>query len=431
MSKVEKLFISNTSLTGYKSIENLSTTLKSGLNIIIGKNAVGKTNFLNFFHNCLNFSFSHSNNFNANFSLNYNQIDYSFTFIKKTVLQNDVEFIDDKSERFKIRRFQPNFLAKLDVIDTKNNISGNFSSEEENQCGEYFKKQLLYDGIEINSTLIKHGLPKNYSIIDSPLNIELWDSFVSDEFLNLYNAENQSVFFKTLLSATLTDNILNPDFFNKKIRSEKSIQKFISERKRDYKKDVLDSLEYLTDLKFLLKEYSPIEDFRFNDSFSIDIDLENEKISLRNFFLEFMVDKKWFSFEDLSDGTKRIFYIISEIFILDRNNFINTLNNNSVNNNLNVIFIEEPELGIHPHQLFRLMKFLKEKSRSNQIVITTHSPLSLDILETSELDSILIAEKLDGQTQLKRLSKEKIDKAKMYMSDLNLSDFWLNSDLED
>ncbi|MFC3158077.1 AAA family ATPase [Chryseobacterium arachidis] len=88
-------------------------------------------------------------------------------------------------------------------------------------------------------------------------------------------------------------------------------------------------------------------------------------------------------------------------------------------------------MGIHPYQLFRLMKFLKEKSRSNQIVITTHSPLSLDILEINELDSILIAEKSDGQTQLKRLSKEKIEKAKMYMSDLNLSDFWLNSDLED
>jgi predicted ATPase len=142
-----------------------------------------------------------------------------------------------------------------------------------------------------------------------------------------------------------------------------------------------------------------------------------------------MIDKKWFSFEDLSDGTKRIFYIISEIFILDRNNF--KLTNDPTNNNLNVIFIEEPELGIHPHQLFRLMNFLKEKSRSNQIIITTHSPLSLDILEINELDSILIAEKLDGQTQLKKLSKEKIEKAKMYMNDLNLSDFWLNSDLED
>ena len=133
-------------------------------------------------------------------------------------------------------------------------------------------------------------------------------------------------------------------------------------------------------MKDILKEFSPIENVRINDNFLLEIDNENEKISLKNFFLEFYIDKKWYSFDDLSDGTKRIFYIISEIFILDKRMYVN-----EEEKRLNVIFIEEPELGIHPFQLFNLMRFIKEKSRTNQIIITTHSPLSLDILEKDEL----------------------------------------------
>ena len=181
----------------------------------------------------------------------------------------------------------------------------------------------------------------------------------------------------------------------------------------------------MNELRYLLREYSPIFDLRINDSFNIDIDFESHKIVLRNFFLEFFVDNKWFTFDELSDGTKRLFYIISEIFISEINVYYSEVNL------LNIIFIEEPELGIHPHQLYQLMRFLKEKSRNNQIIITTHSPLSLDILEKNELDSIIIASKSNGQTKLKKLSKAKLEKAKLYMDDLNLSDFWLNSNLED
>lgn len=431
MNQAEKLHISNTKLAGYKSIDNISTTLNSGLNIIIGKNAVGKTNFLTFLHNSLIFNFTHSNNFDAYFFINYNKVDYSFSFNKKTVLQNS-NSINTKFDILGMKAIKPTFKARLTVDDKKNNIIGDFSSSDESQCGELFKKQLAHDNIQLNSTLIRHGLPINYSIIDSPLNIELWNRFISDDFINLYTSDNQSIFFKTLLLATVTSDVISNKYFKRK-RSAKSIEKFILTSKQNYKKEIFENLEYLHELKDLLKQYSPIEDFRFNDSFTIDLDFENQKVSLRNFFLEFLIDKKWFSFEDLSDGTKRIFYIISEIFILDRNNQISAINREHgiITNVLNVIFIEEPELGIHPHQLFRLMQFLKEKSRLNQIVITTHSPLSLDILEKNELDSIFIAEKINGQTQLKKLSKDKIEKAQLYMDDLNLSDFWLNSDLED
>lgn len=429
MNKKNKFLISNVKLDGYKSIENVSVDLKSGLNIIIGKNAVGKTNFLNFLFYTINFNFINFNNFRSSFKLNHKKMIYNFNFSKKTSISSSTD-VELKNNSLKLKfdfrdnkKFQPDFTG---ILSYSNKIDAEFVSEDENECLDKFTKQLLVDNILLNSIFIRHGLPKNYSIIDSPLNIELWNNNLSDEFLTLYNSENESILFKKLLFASITMDLLDEKYFNKKLRNEKSIEKFIKEKKSQYKKEILLDLDFINDLKFLLKEYSPIEDLRVNDSLNIDIDMDSNKITLRNFFLEYFVDNRWYPFDDLSDGTKRIFYIISEIFVLD-----NDLGSEKDIEKLNVVCIEEPELGIHPYQLFKLMKFLKEKSRLMQIIITTHSPLSLDILERNQLDSIIIASKNKGKTTLKNISDEKIAKANLYMEDLMLSDYWINSDLED
>ena len=97
-----------------------------------------------------------------------------------------------------------------------------------------------------------------------------------------------------------------------------------------------------------------------------------------------------------------------------------------------IILIEEPELGIHPHQFKKLMDFLIEESRSKQIIITTHSPQSLDSLDENELNRIIIAYSTNSEsgTQLRHLDEREISKAHQYIKDDFLSDYWLYSDLE-
>ena len=53
--KVTKVFLNNVKLSGYKSIKNVDIDIKDGLNIVIGKNAAGKTNFLSFLDKTLDF----------------------------------------------------------------------------------------------------------------------------------------------------------------------------------------------------------------------------------------------------------------------------------------------------------------------------------------------------------------------------------------
>lgn len=59
------MHLNKVSLSGFKSIYNTSIDFDDGLNIIIGKNASGKTNFLSFLNNILDFSFDNIFSFEA------------------------------------------------------------------------------------------------------------------------------------------------------------------------------------------------------------------------------------------------------------------------------------------------------------------------------------------------------------------------------
>ena len=48
MEQEESAYITSVHLKGYKSIRDVSVTLNKGLNILIGANGSGKTNFLEF-----------------------------------------------------------------------------------------------------------------------------------------------------------------------------------------------------------------------------------------------------------------------------------------------------------------------------------------------------------------------------------------------
>jgi predicted ATPase len=147
--------------------------------------------------------------------------------------------------------------------------------------------------------------------------------------------------------------------------------------------------------------------------------------------LEFDINGNMLPFESLSDGTKRMFYIITETGVPDTSYFGSGFYSSGPDIG-RILLIEEPELGIHPHQLQLLMDFLKEQSQHKQIIITTHSPQVLDILKNDELNRIIIASHSPEKgTQLRQLTEKEETKAKTYMSETGfLSDYWKYSDLD-
>ena len=69
-----------------------------------------------------------------------------------------------------------------------------------------------------------------------------------------------------------------------------------------------------------------------------------------------------------------------------------------------LVCIEEPELGLHPDILPSLADLLRETSERCQLIVTTHSDILVDAL-TETPESIVICEKENGQTKLKRLEQ--------------------------
>ncbi|MBI4027176.1 MAG: AAA family ATPase [Verrucomicrobia bacterium] len=72
-----------------------------------------------------------------------------------------------------------------------------------------------------------------------------------------------------------------------------------------------------------------------------------------------------------------------------------------------VVCVEEPELGLHPDVLPELARLLVEASERTQLIVTTHSDILVDAM-TERPESVVVCEKHDGQTGMRRLKKDEL-----------------------
>ncbi len=72
-----------------------------------------------------------------------------------------------------------------------------------------------------------------------------------------------------------------------------------------------------------------------------------------------------------------------------------------------LVCIEEPELGLHPDVIPPLAQLLREASQRMQLVVTTHSDALVSEL-TDIPESVIVCEKENGSTTLKRLERKRL-----------------------
>ena len=90
-----------------------------------------------------------------------------------------------------------------------------------------------------------------------------------------------------------------------------------------------------------------------------------------------------------------------------------------------VVCLEEPELGLHPDILPGLADLLREASERCQLIVTTHSDTLVDAL-TDTPESIVVCEKENGQTQMRRLDKDKLSH---WLAKYRLGELWTSGEL--
>jgi predicted ATP-dependent endonuclease of OLD family len=379
MNELEPSYISKINFKNYKSIRDLTIDLHPGLNIIIGQNSSGKTNFVQAVHNVLSESGHHE--LPIGFEFGFEFMDNSVKLKKKwTGYVKEMDHKRIKGKKIKI------YESKLQVGRTK-----------------ITKESLFHPDIMNELPLLEHilvpfTLPSELPYLKQmgSLDADTSTSVDSDEvWVGYFALEDELGYFA-------------PFVFEARV---------LYESKENLSKEIETRLKVNDNLVIQLKRFSPIKDCRVANGYTIEIQEDCDGFIINHVIIEFYVNNNWYSWEQLSDGTKRLFYIISK-----------TISNPSL------VIIEEPELGLHPDQLFGMMDFLKAQAEYKQIIVTTHSPDALNILEKNELHKIVIT-RFDTEkgTLMHHLSPKKIAKAHRYMNTegLELKDFWLHSNLED
>ena len=85
-----------------------------------------------------------------------------------------------------------------------------------------------------------------------------------------------------------------------------------------------------------------------------------------------------------------------------------------------LLCIEEPELGLHPDALAIIADLLVEAKTKTQVIVTTHSDVLVSAL-TEEADSVLVSDYVGGGTEFRRLESAKLVK---WLEKYRLGEIW-------
>ena len=70
-----------------------------------------------------------------------------------------------------------------------------------------------------------------------------------------------------------------------------------------------------------------------------------------------------------------------------------------------VILVDEPELGLHPYAVALLTSLMQRASTDTQVIVSTQSSILLDYFEPED---VLVAERVNGATKLERLDSPRL-----------------------
>ena len=90
-----------------------------------------------------------------------------------------------------------------------------------------------------------------------------------------------------------------------------------------------------------------------------------------------------------------------------------------------VVCLEEPELGLHPDAIRTLAELLAYASERMQLIVTTHSDALVDQF-TEAPDSVIVFDKEQGETKIRRLNKERLA---VWLKRYSLGQLWRTGEI--
>ncbi|KAA6351772.1 DNA replication and repair protein RecF [termite gut metagenome] len=337
--------IKNIQIENYKSIRKLDLDLRP-INILIGENGAGKSNFLGFFE-----------------------------FLRSIANTRMQLFVAEKGGAENILYY-----------GSKNS--------------KYLSGKIEFGIIDIN-------LPSGYQFLMKPNNEERF--YYEEEWISFYDLHKDNTpYWTLLLGSGYNESKLNSDslvwkymdsfrvyHFHDTTRTSKMRKSTEIYDNRFLREDGANLPAYL----YLMQEKYP-KDFKkiemlvrmvapYFERFNLQPDEFNEdKIQLE--WKEKYFDA-YFRANHLSDGTLR-FIALAALLLTPKIP--------------EVIIIDEPELGLHPSAINILAELIKEASTRTQIIMSTQSVNFIDNFEPEDI--IVVDKENDGQSIFKRQNTEEL-----------------------
>ena len=351
--------IEHIKIEGFKSIKSMEIDLKP-INILIGSNGSGKSNFISFFK------------------------------LLKSIFRHDLQrfILEENADNILYFGRKHTNKLKADLKFTEKNTIYSFILEQNKEGGLYFENEFAESGTpnvvyipDPNSNMLKlketqfkftpftqyNGL---YSSISEIRSFQ-FDDTTSTSYLRRACDLNDNLYFKpdgrNLPAMLYLIKVKHPKIYSRILKTIQSIAPYIE--------------------SFILEPNK----------------LKEETIALR------WIDKgdleSNFSAYQLSDGTLR-FIALATLLMQPEPPA--------------VIIIDEPELGLHPFAIGKLAGMIQTASSESQIIIATQSP---SLISHFKPEDVIVVDKSESENQsiFKRLDSESLD---IWLEEYSLGDLW-------
>jgi predicted ATPase len=367
-------------IKGFKSIKDCDLELKP-LNVLIGANGAGKSNFISFFKmldamNRGEFELWSSQSPGGAAGILY--LNPKFT----TKIVASIEYQTEKTRML--------FRFVMSYADTSEKFL--FVREE------FGKKKEIFPNVETDDAF-EYEL---YSprLLPSQMAFRSQESALSYfEPIDANAAEARNVVRQILFGVQVYQ--FHDTSTNSRIRLTQTVDDDVS-----LKSDGGNLAAVLYRLKkFHTKHYKHIvKTIQLTAPFFKDFVLEPNGQNIRLRYSEIGSDTV-FGAHQISDGTLRFMALM-------------TLLLQPLEQMPKVIIIDEPELGLHPHALELLLSIMRRISKNRQIIVSTQSVSLVDRLEPED---IVIVERHNSETQFKRLDDTHLSE---WLEEYSLGELW-------
>ena len=347
-------------ISGYKSIKSLSLELKP-LNIIIGANGVGKSNFIGFFK----FMKKILDKDLPIFTAEQGGANKILHFGKKTTSELDfaLQFIANGYRAILIPTVNDKFIFKNEwtyfFADTIGYLGGTKKFTLENHGGENSNLPSQSHSKTSEGHIVRYIQDwKVYHFHDTSITAKVKQTCNINDCENLApNGANLSAFLRDMME-------YNPKSYKQIVKTIQRVAPFFHD--------------------FILEAEA-------NNKDTIKLKWKHKGTD------------EYFDANDLSDGTLR--FILLTTLLLQPN--LPT-----------IILLDEPELGLHPFALKLLASMFRKVSRKTQIIASTQS---VTLADEFDIEDLIVVDRVDNHSEFRRLNTEDYEQ---WLEEYSLGDIW-------